>query len=66
MEKTREIVGYVLGGQAVPTEPDGSTISTNGARVWAYCRGEDGGQVVACGTPEAIRACKDSITGRFI
>ena len=28
--------------------------------------GEDGGRVVACGTPEEIRACKDSITGRFI
>ena len=28
--------------------------------------GEDGGRVVACGTPEEIRACRDSITGRFI
>ncbi len=28
--------------------------------------GEEGGRIVACGTPEDIRACKDSITGRFI
>ncbi len=28
--------------------------------------GEDGGRIVACGTPEEIRACGDSITGRFI
>ena len=28
--------------------------------------GEDGGRVVACGTPEQIRGCQDSITGRFI
>ena len=28
--------------------------------------GEDGGRIVACGTPEEIRACQDSITGRFI
>ena len=28
--------------------------------------GEDGGRIVACGTPEEIRGCKDSITGRFI
>ena len=28
--------------------------------------GEDGGRVVACGTPEEIRKCKDSVTGRFI
>ena len=28
--------------------------------------GEDGGRIVACGTPEEIRACSDSITGRFI
>ena len=28
--------------------------------------GEDGGRVVACGTPEDIRGCKNSITGRFI
>ncbi len=28
--------------------------------------GEDGGRVVACGTPEDIAHCKDSITGRFI
>ena len=28
--------------------------------------GEDGGRIVACGTPEEIRACRDSITGRFI
>ena len=28
--------------------------------------GEDGGRIVACGTPEEIRRCKDSITGRFL
>ena len=28
--------------------------------------GEDGGRIVACGTPEDIRACGESITGRFI
>ena len=28
--------------------------------------GEEGGRIVACGTPEEIRACKDSVTGRFI
>ena len=28
--------------------------------------GEDGGRIVACGTPEDIRNCKESITGRFI
>ena len=28
--------------------------------------GEDGGRVVACGTPDAIRESKDSVTGRFI
>ncbi len=28
--------------------------------------GEDGGRIVACGTPEEIRGCADSITGRFI
>ncbi len=28
--------------------------------------GEDGGRVVACGTPEEIRQCSESITGRFI
>ena len=28
--------------------------------------GEDGGTVVACGTPEEIRQCGASITGRFI
>ena len=28
--------------------------------------GEDGGRIVACGTPEEVRACRDSITGRFI
>ena len=28
--------------------------------------GEDGGMIVACGTPEDIRACRESITGRFI
>ena len=28
--------------------------------------GEDGGRIVACGTPEQIRQCSESITGRFI
>ncbi len=28
--------------------------------------GEDGGRIVASGTPEEIKACRDSITGRFI
>jgi len=28
--------------------------------------GEDGGRIVACGTPKEIHASKDSITGRFI
>ena len=28
--------------------------------------GEDGGRIVACGTPEEIHECKESITGRFI
>ena len=28
--------------------------------------GEDGGRIVACGTPEEIRRCRDSITGRFL
>ena len=28
--------------------------------------GEDGGRIVACGTPEEIRGCKDSITGKYI
>ena len=28
--------------------------------------GEDGGRIVACGTPEDIRGCRESITGRFI
>ena len=28
--------------------------------------GEDGGRIVACGTPEEIRRAEDSITGRFI
>ena len=28
--------------------------------------GEDGGRIVACGTQEEIRGCRDSITGRFI
>ena len=28
--------------------------------------GEDGGQIVACGRPEDIRSCADSITGKFI
>ena len=32
-----------------PMDPSGETISTNGVRVWAYCRGADGGQVIANG-----------------
>lgn len=28
--------------------------------------GEAGGRIVACGTPEEIKACKESLTGRFI
>ena len=28
--------------------------------------GEDGGRVVAAGTPEAVAACPESITGRYI
>ena len=28
--------------------------------------GDKGGQLVACGTPEEIAACKNSITGKFL
>ena len=28
--------------------------------------GEEGGRIVACGTPAEVRGCKESITGRFI
>ena len=28
--------------------------------------GEDGGRIVACGTPEEIRSCRESITGKYI
>ncbi|MBO5543879.1 MAG: excinuclease ABC subunit UvrA [Oscillospiraceae bacterium] len=28
--------------------------------------GEQGGRIVACGTPEEIRACPESITGKFL
>jgi len=28
--------------------------------------GEEGGRIVACGTPEEIRNCAESVTGRFI
>ena len=28
--------------------------------------GEEGGRIVACGTPDDIRRCRESITGRFI
>ena len=28
--------------------------------------GEDGGRIIACGTPDEIRCCSESITGRFI
>ena len=28
--------------------------------------GADGGRIVACGTPDEIRNCGESVTGRFI
>ena len=28
--------------------------------------GEEGGRIVACGTPEDIRNCPESVTGKFI
>ncbi|HAL58728.1 MAG TPA: excinuclease ABC subunit A, partial [Sarcina sp.] len=28
--------------------------------------GEDGGRIVACGTPDEIRQCSESITGKFL
>ena len=28
--------------------------------------GEQGGNLVACGTPEEVAACKDSFTGEFL
>ena len=28
--------------------------------------GDEGGKVVCCGTPEDIRSCKESQTGRYI
>ena len=28
--------------------------------------GEDGGRIVVCGTPEDIRACGESVTGRYL
>ena len=28
--------------------------------------GKDGGRIVACGTPQEIRACAESVTGRYI
>ncbi len=28
--------------------------------------GEDGGRIIACGSPEEVRKCEDSITARFI
>ena len=28
--------------------------------------GDEGGRIVACGTPEEIRSCAESVTGRFI
>lgn len=28
--------------------------------------GEGGGRIVACGTPDEIRKCAESVTGRFL
>ena len=28
--------------------------------------GDEGGRIVACGTPEQIRACPQSVTGRYL
>ena len=28
--------------------------------------GEEGGRIVACGTPDEIRRCSESVTGQFI
>ncbi|MBR7039598.1 MAG: excinuclease ABC subunit UvrA, partial [Oscillospiraceae bacterium] len=28
--------------------------------------GKDGGRIVAAGTPDAVRACKESVTGRYL
>ena len=28
--------------------------------------GEDGGRIVACGSQDDIRSCKESVTGKFI
>ena len=28
--------------------------------------GEDGGRIVACGTPDEVRGCPESVTGRFL
>ena len=28
--------------------------------------GSDGGRVVACGTPQQVKACTESLTGRYI
>ena len=28
--------------------------------------GEDGGRIVACGTPDEIQRCPESVTGKFI
>ncbi|MBR1407748.1 MAG: excinuclease ABC subunit UvrA [Clostridia bacterium] len=28
--------------------------------------GEEGGRIVACGTPQEIRACRESLTGRYL
>ena len=28
--------------------------------------GEDGGEVVVCGTPEEVASCERSVTGRYI
>ena len=28
--------------------------------------GEAGGRIVACGTPEEVKACPESLTGRYI
>ena len=46
-----------------------SDITASGQDITMYASlfgGEDGGRIVACGTPPEIRACGESVTGRFI